>query len=234
MKRSCPSAVKSVSGIHRHLARGAVDLADDVLHHRRPGPQELAGLPVQRVDDPGLARDAGHHSPALARLQLRVDPGDLLRVGRNGRIHQKALEGVVQIPVIDHVLVVPHDLAGVGVQGQRGVVVQVLLVVAAEHVLRRRRRHRRADVDHVELWVVARHHPGADVHALLERHVPPRLVARLSGTRHRARAPDLLAGLGVVGGDHAGVGPAFGFAPASGDHLAVGDDRAEVCCEPFW
>ena len=29
----------------------------DVLLHGRPRPQELAGLPIERVDDAGLARE---------------------------------------------------------------------------------------------------------------------------------------------------------------------------------
>ena len=82
---------------------------------------------------------------------------------------------MIEIPVIDDVLVVPDDLAGVGVEGERRVVIEVLLVVAAERELRRRDRDRRADVDHVGLRVVARHHPRADVPALLHRHVAPRL-----------------------------------------------------------
>ena len=141
----------------------------------------------------------------LARLDLRVDPRHFLRVGRDRRFDEQALERMIEIPVIDDVLVVPHDLAGVGVDGQRRVVIEVLLVVAAERELRRRNRHRRADEDQVRLGVVARHHPGADVPALLHRHVAPRLVARLAGPRDRARAPQLLAGLRVVRGDDAGV-----------------------------
>ena len=60
--------------IHRHLAGGAVDVADDVLHHRRPRPQELAGAAIERVDDAGLAGNAGDHLALLARLDLRIDP----------------------------------------------------------------------------------------------------------------------------------------------------------------
>jgi hypothetical protein len=104
---------------------------------------------------------------------------------------------MVEIPVIDDVLVVPDDLAGVGIERERGVVVQVLLVVAAQDELRRGDRHRRADVDQIERRIVARDHPRADVPALFERDIAPRLVARLAGSRNRPRAPQLPAGLRV-------------------------------------
>ena len=132
---------------------------------------------------------------------------------------------MIEIPVIDDVLVVPRELAGVGVNGQRAVVVEVLHVVAGEDELGRRNRHRRADVDQVQLRVVARHHPGADVPALVHRHVAPRFVARLAGSGNRVKAPQLLAGLGVVRRDDARVAAGVGLALAAGDHLAVGDDR---------
>ncbi len=212
-------------GIHRDLSGGAVDLRHDVLRHGRPRPQELAGLAIERVDDAGLAGNAGEHLPFLARLESRIDPRHLFRVRRHDGIDDEALERMIEIPVIDDVLVVPDDLAGVGIQRQRGVVVQVLLVVAAEQELRRGRADRRADVDQVQLGIVARHHPRADVIAPLEGHVAPRLVARFARRRDRARAPQLLAGARVVRGDHAGVRAAFGLAAAAGDDLAVGDDR---------
>jgi hypothetical protein len=135
-------------------------------------------------------------------------------------------ERMVEIPVIDDVLVVPGDLAGIGVNGQRAVVVEVLLVVAAERELRRGDGHRRADVDQVQLGVVARHHPGADVPALLHRHVAPRLVARLAGSGDRVEAPELPASLRVVRRDHAGVAARVGLALAARDQLAVGDNRS--------
>ena len=136
------------------------------------------------------------------------------------------LERMIEIPVIDDVLVVPDDLAGVGVNGERAVVIEVLLVVAAERELRRGDRHRRADVDQVQLRIVARHHPGADVPALFHRHVAPRFVARLARPGNRVEAPQLLAGSRIVRRDDAGVAAGVGLALAAGDHLAVGDDRA--------
>ena len=93
---------------------------------------------------------------------------------------------MIEIPVVDDVLVVPDDLAGVGIEGERRVVIEVLLVGAAERELRRRDRHRRADEDQVRLGVVARHHPRADVPALFHRHVAPGLDRRLAWTRNHA------------------------------------------------
>ena len=208
-----------------HRAGGPVDAADHVLDDGRRGPQELAGLPVEGVDDARLAGNAGHHPAHLARVQPRVDPAHRGRVRPHRGIDQQALERVVEVPVVVHVLVVPDDLAGVAVQRQRRVVVEVRQVGAAEHVLGRRRGDRRADVDHVQLGVVARHHPRADVRALLERHVAPGLVARLAGGRNEPRPPQLLAGRRVVRGDDAAVRPAARVAAPARVHLAAGDDR---------
>ena len=74
-------------------------------------------------------------------ITLRRSPGLSLGLihntsrgfGRYRGIDEQAFERVIQIPVIDDVLVIPDDLAGVGIQRQRGVVIEVLLVVAAQH-----------------------------------------------------------------------------------------------------
>ena len=42
---------------------------------------------------------------------------------------------MIEVPVIDDVLVVPDDLSGVGVERERGVVVEVREVVAREREL---------------------------------------------------------------------------------------------------
>ena len=120
----------------------------------------------------------------------------------------------------------PGDLARLRVQRQGGVVVEVPEIPAPEQELGRRRSHRGADVDELQHRVVARHHPGADVRAILERDVTPGFVARLTRRRNRAAPPEFGPGLGVVGDDDAGVGTAAGQATAARDHLAVGDDRA--------
>ena len=149
---------------------------------------------------PGMPVITRRRSPGRTRGLIHATS---LGVGRNGRVDEQPLERMIEIPVIVQMLVVPDDLAVGRVQRQRRVVIEVLLVDAAQDELRRRDRDRRADVDAIELGVVARHHPRADVPALLHRHVAPRLVAGLAFARNRARAPQLLAGRGVVRRDDA-------------------------------
>ena len=64
---------------------------------------------------------------------------------------------------------------------QGRVVVEVRQIGAAEHEFRRGRRNGGAEVNEFELRVVAGNHPGADVVALLERHVAPGFVPGLAG-----------------------------------------------------
>ena len=149
---------------------------------------------------PGNARD---HLALLAGAHARIDPRDLARIGSDGRVDEQALERVIEIPVVEQMLVVPIDLAVAGIERERRVVVEVLLVDAAKNELRRGNRDRRADVDLVEHGIEARHHPCADVPTLLHRHVAPALVAGLAFARDRARTPQLLAGCRIVRGDDA-------------------------------
>ena len=128
--------------------------------------------------------------------------------------------------MVVQVLVVPHDLAGVGVQREGRVVVQVLQVGPADHELGRRRGDRGAHVDQVQLGVVARDHPRTHVLTLLEGNGAPALVAGLAGAGDEPPAPQLLARHGVVGHDDAGVGAALRRAAPARHHLAVGDDGA--------
>ena len=202
-----------------------VDVGDHVLRDGRGGPEEFAGLAVEGVDDAGLAGHAGHHPADLARPQPRVDPAHRVGVGRDRGVEQHPLEGVVEVPVVVQVLVVPDDLAGVGVEGEGRVVVQVREVGAAEHELRGRRGDRRAGVDQVQLGVVAGGHPAPDVLAVGVGHPAPRLVARLAGGRGGAPPPQLGPGQGVVGSDDAGLGSTRRAAAPSRDHLPAGDDR---------
>ena len=196
-----------------------------VLADRRVGPQELARLAVERVDHAGLAGDAGHDAAPLPGLQPRVDPAHLRRIRRHGRVDENALVRVVEVPVVDEVLIVPGDLARFPADRQRRVVVQVLVERPAEHELGRRRRNRRAHVDQVQHRVVARHHPGPDVHPLLVRHVAPGLVSRLAGRRDQPGAPQVLTRGWIVRGDHARHRSGQRAAAPAGDELAVGDER---------
>src|SRR6185369_12018200 len=117
--------------VHGYGARVAVDFTDDVLIDGRPGPKEFTGAAVERIHNTSLARNAGDHLPPFTCLDLRVNPEDVFRIRCYCGVHQYPLERMIEIPVIDNVLVVPHDLSRVGVQSQCRVVVEVLGVVAA-------------------------------------------------------------------------------------------------------
>jgi len=80
-------------GVLGHVAGGAVDGADHVLRHRRPRPEELAGGAVDRVDDAGLAGNAGQDPPCLAGREPGVDPAHGRPIGRHRRVDGDALEG---------------------------------------------------------------------------------------------------------------------------------------------
>ena len=127
--------------------------------------------------------------------------------------------------MVVQVLVVPHDFAGVGVQRERRVVIEVLVVDPAQSEFRRGRGDRGPDVDQVQFGVEAGHHPGADVPTVLERHVSPRLVAGFAWPGNQPSPPELLTGDRVVGGNDAGVWSPGRHAAAPGDDLAVGNDR---------
>ena len=120
-----------------NVAGRAIDVRDDVLGGRRRCPEEFAGGAVKRVDHASLAGNAGQHLVHLALSQPRVDPGDVLRVGRHRGVDQQPLVRMVEVPVVVQMLVEPHDLPGVGVQREGRVVVEVRVVDAADHELRR-------------------------------------------------------------------------------------------------
>ena len=186
---------------------------------------ELAGLPVESINDAGLAGNAGYHFAALAGLEPWIDPGHLRRIRVHRRVNQQSLERMIEIPVIDHVLVIPGHFAGVEMQRQCRVVVEIRLIIAGQPELGCRRGNRCPDVDQLQLGIETGHHPSADVAAVLIGNVAPGLVAGLAGPRDGAGAPQLLAGLAVVGGDDAAVGRRLEFAAAAGNDFAVGDDR---------
>ena len=166
-------------------------MGDHVLGDGRVGPQELAGLAVEDVDDPGLAGDAGDHPPRRARLRAKADPGDGVGVGGDRGVDEQALEGMVEVPVVVQVLVVssrsrrcrrrgPGSSCGIGACSR-----------CAPQQLRGRRgrtcRRRRVQVE-ADAWGRPRPH----VSAVLVGHVAPGLVAGLAGgTRAAATAPSL-------------------------------------------
>ena len=204
----------------------AIDGADDVLGDGRFRPEELPRLAVERVDNPGLAGNAGHDAPLLARPEARVDPVDDLGVRRHRGIDEQPFERMIEVPAVVQVLVVPDDLASVGVKCERRVVVQVLIAGPADHELGGGRGDRGAHVDQVQFGIEARDHPRADVLPFLERDTAPALVPRLARRRDSAPAPQFFAGACVVRHDDAGVRPPTRRAAPARDDLAVGDDRA--------
>ncbi len=130
----------------------------------------------------------------------------------------------IEVPVVvTHELVVPLDLAGVGVERQRAAGVQVetqaLLTAPGSGVAR-------GPEDAVQLGIVAAGDPGRtaavfpDVTAL-----GPGLAARLAGRRDGVGLPHALAGVGVAGFEVAAHAP---FAAAdAGDDAAFHDERRE-------
>ena len=74
-------------------------------------------LAIQCVHNTGLAGNPGEDLAALAGADsFGFIHGDVTRVGRHSGVHKHSFEGMIEIPVVDNVLVVPHDLSGVGVQ----------------------------------------------------------------------------------------------------------------------
>ena len=70
------------------------------------------------LDNPGLFRNARHHLAPFTGLDSWIDPAHLALVRNDGSVNEKPLETMVEIPVIHHVLVIPDDLAGIGIQCQ--------------------------------------------------------------------------------------------------------------------
>ena len=175
---------------------------------------------------PVLPGNSGHHLAPLAGPQPRIDPGDLAGIRRHRRIHQQPFKGMIEIPVIHDVLVIPDDLAGIRVQRQRRVVIQVRLVVSSQQELRRGRRHGSPDIEHVQLGIEARNHPRAHVPALRVGNSAPGFVARFARLGNRTRSPQFLAGNGVVRRDDAAIGAELELAAARRKNLAVGDERS--------
>ncbi len=127
--------------VHNSATGTRLDSVYDILFDRRPRPEEFSGLPVQRVDEPGLSGYPGNHPALLARFDGGIDPGHFSGGRCNGRIDQQTLEWMIEIPVIDDVLKVPDDLAGIDIESQRRIVIQMRLVDATEQEFRCRYRH---------------------------------------------------------------------------------------------
>ena len=124
-------------GVLGDRARGPVDAADHVLRDGRGGPETLTGLAIEGVDDSGLSRNTGDDLSHFAWPDPWVDPAHRGGIGRDRRVHQQTLKRVVEVPVVVQVLVIPDDLAGIGIERERRVVIQVGVVDTADQELRR-------------------------------------------------------------------------------------------------
>ena len=148
-------------------------------------------------------------------------------VDEHALVHDVEVEGLAR-----RVLEVPLDLPGLRVQGEGR--------VGVEGVLPRRhaaaRRHPRlglggADEEEAEVGVVAPRYPRVAARAQVRRGVAPRRVVGVAGEGDGGRAPQLVAGVGVVAGDEAGLLGVALAAVGAGDDDAVGDDGAGVLAE---
>jgi hypothetical protein len=90
----------------------------------RVGSQELAGAGVEGEDASGLA--GGEDDVALfTGFDFGVDPFEL-RIRAQLGVDEGALVGPILVPVVaGEVLVIPQQLAGVGIERQRRVAVEV-------------------------------------------------------------------------------------------------------------
>ena len=176
----------------------------------------------------GLAGDAGQHLARLAGAEVGIDPRHRGRIRRHFRAHDHALEGVVEIPTVARqVLEVPRHLPGIGIERQRGVRVEEIDVVYPLELFRQRPGWSGAPEDQVVLRVVAAHHPGRSGRAGRQRDAAPGVAARLVRRGRGVDAPELLAGLDVVGRDEAAAGQrARRMAARSGDQLAADHQRS--------
>ncbi len=149
------------------------------LHERDRGEEVLAGLRVEQEEQAVLAR-LGDAAPAVP-FDFGVEEED------------RAL-GVVVPEVVRLLLVVPEQFAGVRVEGQQRVGVEVLAgpFGADDH----RRRVAGADVEDPAFRVDRRRHVDRAAAAALRHPARPRLG-------HGVELPELFAGLLVVGGDEA-------------------------------
>ncbi len=171
------------------------------------------GLPLR--NSPVVAIEHVHHAVAvgpqhdLARLALPLDVGE----------HRHLRRVVVQL-VVRRELVVPLQLAGVGVERDDAVAVEV--VAKPRRAVPVRRRVAGAEEHEVRLGIVGARVPHADA-AGLPRVARPGLVARLAGSGNRVEAPDFLAGLRIERRDVA-ADRAVAAAGAD-DHLVLHDRR---------
>ena len=137
---------------------------------------------------------------------------------------------MIEIPIVARqVLVVPHELAGLDIDGDGRVAVELGrcgarngIDVAVALPARPRLGIGDRPVEHLARRVIRTRQPPAARDPSLERRIAPGIAAGLARRRRVVEFPHLLAGPGVMGGDEAARARLAG---AAGDHLAVGDDR---------
>ena len=106
---SCPSSVKAISPVG---VTAPVVPSMPVMTfggHGRGGPEELAGLAVERAHDARLA-GAGHDPPCLVVREPRVDPAHGGAVGGHRVVDEQPLERVVEVPEVVQVLMATRFL----------------------------------------------------------------------------------------------------------------------------
>src|SRR5690606_38250929 len=131
-----------------------------------------------------------------------------------------ALERAVQVPVVaGHVLVVPLQLAGIDVEGERGVGVEHVAITRTADQLGVRSRHADAPNRGARFRIVGARRPGRTTPAVFRRNVAPALlllfVIRIID---RVEAPQFFTGLEVMSQD---------VAAASGTGDRAAGDRAD-------
>ena len=189
-----------------------------VHFHVGIGREQLAGGAIEHVEESVLRRLHDH-------LALPAGP---VQVRQHHRLHRRVVPGIGR-----RRLVMPHQLAVVGIDGEDRAQVQVVAAAGAAQVAVPRRAVAGADVKQIQLRVVDDRIPhraaAADLEPLgavprrqrfLERLVLLRL-RRIAG--HRIETPRELPGFSVVG-RHVSAHAVLRTAVAD-DHLALGDAR---------
>src|SRR5690606_28625965 len=130
-----------------------IDVEHDVLLHGFAGPEEFTGRAVDRVEDAGLARNAGDDLADFTRLHVRADPLNLFRVWRNVRIDENTFKRMIEVPLTADVLLVPDDLTSIGIDGEGRGLIEVLSIriIRAHDELGIGRGHRGTGKDQVQL-----------------------------------------------------------------------------------
>src|SRR5262249_61541955 len=106
-------------------------------------------------------------------------------------------------------LKVPYELAGIGMDGERRIGIEVRARAGPARKFGVRNRRCGAPEDQIELGIVAAGTPERAALALRERHAVPGGFSRIAGPGNRVDAPQFPAGLRVMGGQEttaAGVG----------------------------